>query len=454
MSYKTTLIIAILLVLLGVYAYYFEYKGGQKKEEEKEKAKTLFEVKKEDVVEIRITGILPGPVKMVPAGKENWRLDTPLQARADQSTVDRILNSFEKLKYKEIIDEQPRDLRPYELDKPPMTIQLTLKGNIQREVSIGAKNPVDNVYYIKVNHDARVYLAEGTIGDLSTTTLLDLRDKKLTDFTTDKVESINLSTTALAMQFQKQNETWKMQQPVQSPASNSEVTSLLSSLESLRATRFIDQPGENLEPYGLKAPVATVELSLEKGLRQKIEFGKAGDEMYARLEGSQGIAAIDNTLSSTFEKKLEDWREKKVLVFNRFDAEEILIKAGGKDYSFKKGQSDKWNQNSPQKAEIEYEQIQGILEKLESAEITNYGDQPALDGPPLAEVFITLKDWQDKTSKKHLSFGAVKDKAQQVKNDDYGSIVFAQPSVMADLLKAVTELMPKPPAPPEQKKEE
>jgi hypothetical protein len=452
MSFKTTIVIAILLALLGGYAYWFEYKGGQEREEAKEKEKTLFEVKKEDVARIQIEGIEKGPAILVPENKESWKLTRPLQTRADQATVDRIISSFEKVKYKEIIEEQPKDLGAYELEKPKMKVTLTLKGNVQRAVSIGAKNPIDNVYYIRLNNDPRVYLAEGQIGDLSSITLLELRDKKLTDISTEKVQSAVLKTGDLDIEFQKQNEVWKMIKPVQSPASDAEVSSLLSSLEGLRATEFVDAPSADLSEYGLKQPVATIELVMEKGLRQKLEFGKTEDQTYCRIEGNPSIAAVGDTLDSVFDKKLEDWREKKVLVFNRFDAEELRAKIGGKEYSFKKAEGDKWTQLSPSKGEVDYDKIQNVLEKIETADITKYGEQPALIDTPAAEISITLKDWQDKLTKKHLAFGTVAEDVQPVKNDDYGTIVYAPASMLQDIQKAVSDIKPKSAAPAAEKK--
>ena len=451
MSFKTTIIIAILLILVGGYAYYFEYKGGQKKEEQKEKEKTLFEVKKDEVTQIQLDGIESQPVVLAPDGKEGWKITRPLAVKADQSGVDRILNGFEKVKFKEVIEEQPKDLAAYELDHPKLTVRLTMKGNSQRTVSLGAKNPVDSVFYIRVNNDPRVYLAEGAIGDLSTLTLLDLRDKKLTDFSIEKVQSASLKTSSLQVEFRKENNAWKMVQPVQSPASDSEISSLLSSLEGLRATKFVDTPSSDLTEYGLKEPFASTELVLEKGLRQKLDFGKANGETFCKIEGNPAIAAIGDTLDQTFEKKLEDWREKKVLVFNRFDAEEIHAKIEGKEYSFKKGESDKWTQSSPSKGELEYDQIQAVLEKLEGAEIAQYGDQPALPSAPVLEISISMKDWQDKVLKKHITVGPVTNNMIPVKNDDYGTIVFTQNTFLQDLRKGIEDLKPKPPTPPAKK---
>jgi hypothetical protein len=447
MNLRTTLIIAVLLAGLGAYAYFVEYKGGAKKEEAKEKEKTLLEIKREDVKEIRLDWP-EQPIRIAATGKDIWQITSPLQSRADQATVDRILGAFEKLKYQQIIEQQPKNLSGYELDQPKHTIHLVSKKS-ERTIQIGAKNPVESVYYVRLNNDPRVYTVDSTVGDLSSITLLDLRDKKLTDFSTDKVQSLNLQTANLDLQFEKQGDVWKMKKPVESPASESEVTSLLSSLETLQASKFIDQPSPDLTTYGFNPPAATLELSLEKGLHQKIIFGKKeGEELYCRVEGNPSIATVTDSFTTTFDKKLEDWREKKLVVFNRFDTDEARIKSDGKEYVFQKGAEEKWNQTSPVKGEVDAEKVQDLLEKLETVEIAKYGTESSVSTPGAMEVVLSLKDWQDKVTKKHLTFGPVKDNLQQVKNDDYATIVYAQPALQQELLKALSEIKPKPPVPP------
>ena len=390
------------------------------------------------------------PVKIVSSSNETWQITSPLQARADETAVSRILNQLEKLKYHEIIEEQPKDLASYGLDAPKLTVQIVLKKNLgERSVMVGGRNPVGNLYYLRVNKDPRVYTVEGSVGDISTITLFELRDKKLTDFTGEKVESLAFRTAKSDLLFRKESGVWKMKKPVESPASDNEISSLLSSLEFLRATEFIDKPSQNLADYGLGQPAAVAELQLEKGLQQKILFGgKEGDQIYCRVEGSSSIAKVSDSFTAYIDKKLDDWREKKLLVFNRFDAEEVRVKTADKEYILKKGKEEKWSQESPQKGELESDKVQDILEKLESAEISTYSDKPNLAIPPVLEVSLTLKDWQDKVSKKHLAFGAVHENLQAVKNDAYNTVVFANGALQKQLETALAELKPKPPTPP------
>lgn len=447
MKFRSTIIVGLLLAGLGAYAYFVEYKGEDKKKEQEENKKTLLEIKKDDVAALELeTG--GQTIRVVPLSDEKWQLTAPMQARADEGTVSRILSNFEKLQYQDIADEQPKDLGPYDLKNPKTVIRIFLKkGNSAQTLMIGSKNPVNDVYYARVNNDPRVYTVAYTAGDAGSTTLLDLRDKKLTDFSSEKVEIVDLNTSILNLEFRREGGSWKMKKPVESPASDSDVTSLLSSLEVLRASEFIDQPAPDLSVYGLEKPDTVVELTLEKGLHQRIEFGsKEGEQRYCRVEGSSSIAKVSDSLSNLFEKKLEDWREKKLVVFNRFDVTDLRIKTKTADYSFKKGKDDKWMQERPAKAEMESEKLQDLMEKLETGEISKYGDSPAVEGVPAMEVFLTQTDWQDKTTRKHLAFGEIKENQQAVKNDDYSTIVFVHGALQKQIETALTELKPKGPA--------
>jgi hypothetical protein len=452
MSFKTTLILAVILILLGGYAYYFEYKGGQKKEEAEKQKKTLLEVKKADLARMQVEA-QGEKADLAPTG-EVWKITSPISVRADDSTVNRITGALEKLQYTEIVEEKAGNLEQFQLTKPKMTIHLFLKkDNSEKTILIGGKSPVGNMYYLKMGNDPRVYLVDSNVGELSNLTFLDLRDKRLTDFTSEKVESLSLRTPQLDLQFTKDDGTWKMKKPVDSPAADGEISSFLSTLEFLKASRFIDEASPNLALYGLQQPFAEVDVVQEKGLQQKVLFGKDQNGQYfCRVEGNPSIAAIDESLSTYFDKKLEDWREKKLVAFNRFDAEEVRVKTTDKEYLFKKGKEEKWVQQSPVKGEVEAEKILGLLEQLENAEITRYGEKSGINGAPVMEVWITLKDWQDKITSKHLSFGAPEGETQLVQNAAYNTAVIVSAAIQKKFQDTLAEMKPAPPAPPQTNK--
>lgn len=448
MNFRATVIIGILLVVIGAYAYFIEYKGGEKKKEQEEQSKTLLEVKKENVGYLKLESA-GQTIEIHPSGKDAWAITSPLKTRADESTVGSLLSDLEKVKYKDIVEEKPGNLSQYELDHPKNVIRIGLKGGGEKVLKFGAKNPVSNVHYAQVQGDPRVYALETTLADPAGKSLFDFRDKKLTDFSTDKIETLGVHTAKLDIQLKKDSGAWKMVQPVSSPASDSQINSLLSSLEYLRATSFEDHPSPDLKTYGLDSPSATVELTLEKGLRQKILFGtKAGSDIYCMVEGNPAIAKVNDAFSPEFDKPLESWREKKLAVFNRFDVEELQVKSGGKEYLLKKGKEEKWTALSPSRGELPDESVQSVMEKLENAEIDHYGDASALPGAPQCEINMTLKDWQNNVTKKHLAFGPVEGNLQAVKNDDYSTIVFTNGAIQIEIMKALADLKPAPPQKP------
>ena len=231
MSFRTTIILAIVSDLLALLT---GIRNVQKKRKQEEKQKTLLELKKEDITQIQITRAKDF-VQLVASGKDRWEITAPIKTRADEASVGRITSTFEKLQYKDIVDEQGKNLKEYQLDNPEATFNITLKQGKKYTVQVGARNPVLNINYVRVQNDPRVYSVEGEIGNVGTISLLDLRDKKLTDFNSEKAESVRVTTPQANVLFQKESGSWKMKEPLNSPASDSEVSSFFSSLEFLRA---------------------------------------------------------------------------------------------------------------------------------------------------------------------------------------------------------------------------
>lgn len=446
MSFRTTIILAIIVLILAGVAYY-DTQRSEKKKVQEEKQKTLLELKKDDITQIQITREKDS-VQLSASGKDRWEITSPIKTRADEASVGRITSAFEKLQYKDIVDEQGKNLKEYQLDKPAATFNITMKQGKKYMVQVGAKNPVLNINYVRVQNDPRVYSVEGEIGNVGTIALLDLRDKKLTDFNSEKAESVRVTTPQANVLFQKESGSWKMKEPINSPASDSEVSSLLSSLEFLRATQFMDEPEytqtESLNRIGFDKPSGSVEITLEKGLKQKIDFGnKVGEQIYVRVEGNPSLAMVSDSFSTFFNKKVDDWREKKLVVFNRFDVENVRIKEKNVQYDFSKGKEDSWTMNSPEKGPVDADKVQAVLEKLELAEIVKFGEEKSFNGDPVLQIDLSSKDWQGAQNHRNLAFGPVTGDQQPVKNDAYNTIVFVKASTSKEIQDGLAGIKPK-----------
>src|SRR6185503_8922723 len=108
-------LVALLLVAgaVGGVAYWTN-KDEAQKTEAKEKSEKLFDFDKAKVKEVRIEKDGKPAVQVVKADK-GWRLALPVQADADDNTVDSLLNTLTGLKQKKDLGDE-KDLKSYGLD--------------------------------------------------------------------------------------------------------------------------------------------------------------------------------------------------------------------------------------------------------------------------------------------------------------------------------------------------
>ena len=86
MKFRSTYILVALAIILGLFVYFYEIKGGKVREEEKRKETLVFDVKDTDIswVEILRPGSEPLKVEKIGEGEEaSWRIVKPIETRAD-----------------------------------------------------------------------------------------------------------------------------------------------------------------------------------------------------------------------------------------------------------------------------------------------------------------------------------------------------------------------------------
>ena len=97
------------------------------------------------------------------------------------------------------------------------------------------------------------------------------------------------------MKLTKEADVWKLTAPAQADAQAGRVYDLLYALKELRYTELVEEKGNDLARYGLEAPQAEVELSMNEGSRlPALLLGKSEkNRLYAKLSTAADIYAID-----------------------------------------------------------------------------------------------------------------------------------------------------------------
>ncbi len=238
----------------------------------------------------------------------------------------------------------------------------------------------------------------------------------------------------------RQDATWMVTAPGQAEADTVEISTVVSSLESLEQTRVVSESPESATPFGLEPARITVafKVSGETAPRRLMIGNKTptGGDLYARVEGSPRILLIGGHLEDTFDKTPFELREKSVLKFSRDAADALTIDAGTTRVALAKSGAD-WRLTSPLNARADFAAVDGIVGRLFQARMaslvspdgTNNLKDYGLDKP---QAVVSLGSG---SSKAELAIGAADGDANVFARDLSRPMIFTVEKALLDELR-------------------
>ncbi len=147
------------------------------------------------------------------------------------------------------------------------------------------------------------------------------------------------------VELEKKGDHWRLTKPLDAPAQDSNVTSILDSLEKLELTTVIaaDADDKTIEKYDLDDKSAThVQVFAGGDKLFDAFFGKSGSRgQTARLADGKTVYAAKGYSSYLYQKEVKSWRDTDVVKFE--DANVVAVEVENKNgkFSFTKN-ADKW----------------------------------------------------------------------------------------------------------------
>ncbi len=155
MSFKRTLIFAIILVLLAGFLYKLKW------QERGPKAERIFTFNPKDVEEIKLSrGHQTITLKKQ---EKEWKVWTSaktgsIKTIGDEKIISNLLSVFD-YGILDVIDDHPKSLADFGLDHPEFELSIKMKGDSAfKTLLIGSDNPAQNSCYAKVETLPRVLL--------------------------------------------------------------------------------------------------------------------------------------------------------------------------------------------------------------------------------------------------------------------------------------------------------
>jgi len=236
---------------------------------------------------------------------------------------------------------------------------------------------------------------------------LKAESSKLFHFKQDSIYSIDIANPNGRFAFQREDQGWEITAPLRTEADQGEVNGIVSNLTGAKKDKQFTVKESELGDYGLTGKTVRVLLATKKGEKDSAVFGDktpVGEFVFAS-KGDTTVFTVNNSVKSTLNKRLFDWREKRLLQFQRAQIKKIILTTPKGKYTFVKQDGGEWeieNIHRPANSgrvnevlnKIEYNRIREFVDE-EGKQLRKYG----LVKPAFEVEFLLGKELAQKNLK-------------------------------------------------------
>ena len=186
----------------------------------------------------------------------------------------------------------------------------------------------------KQKEEAQTYTAEGRKAELP--------KLEISEDQTKAIDKIVLSKPpgdagkGVDVTLTKKGETWEVTAPLTAAANQTNVTSLVGNLKTLKVTEEIDPSASAYDKFGVgdgKALHATFYKGADKVT--ELWFGDSGSRgQMTRLAGRDGVYSVKGYSSFLYDRELKDWRDRTVFKFEEDKVKAVEITNENGTFSF------------------------------------------------------------------------------------------------------------------------
>lgn len=257
---------------------------------------------------------------------------------------------------------------------------------------------------------------------------------------TDAIEEISVkSAGGDRTTLKKIGGTWQITAPVTAPADEAEVSGIVTNLATVDIVRTVEEKATDLAQFGLAEPKVEIEFKEagDKSTRHLLIGDKTATsgDLYAKLPGDKKVFLISGSYDATFNRGTFDLRQKSVLTFERDKVDLVTVQAGTTTIELARA-ADQWKLAKPIQAPADYGTVEGLIGRVQSAQMKAITTQEAKDlkpyglDKPAASVTFGLG-----SSRATLHIGGKADAGTVYAKDASRAMVFTVDSTLLDDVK-------------------
>lgn len=387
MKTRTTLLLLLLVIALGLWIKFVESKKPNTAEAQRQAGNVVnFDRDKLEGIAIQ-----NGEDKIVLRREEGkWRLTEPVKDQADNAAVDNLLSDIElwrkegAVPAREIAADKGR-MNEFGLVQPKLRMRLLGPG-APAEILFGKDTAFEGTMYVRLADSRDVFLARQTVRTDISKKADEFRDRKLTELTTAQVIRAVLKSPAGEIELAKKNEHWEIVKPLQARGDDQRIGDLLAQVTNARVQEFIGDDHGDLHAYGLSEPRGSITIyGADDKEGSTLQIGVAAekfkDAVYARYLPRGAVYALPKKTEDILSARPNDLRDRHLVRLDTNSLDRINIEAAGKPKIVLARKDQTWTIASRNNQSANGDEVRRFLDTLNEQQVTRFVADTATDLP-------------------------------------------------------------------------
>jgi hypothetical protein len=434
------IVLLLIAIPLGWYAYYDSKKGPVDDSPKRDK---VFAVEADKIEEIEIKSESGDKTTLRRKGSD-WEIVQPVASAPDQAAVSGITSNLSSVEIQRVVDENPADLKEFGLAEPRVEVAFKANGQ-QRRLQIGQKTPSGSDVYAKLPDSKRVFLIPSFLDSTFNRGTFDLRDKSVLKLDREKIDALDVTAGAVTTRFEKKNGEWQIVQPPAGRAEFGAVDGLVSRVGSVQMKSLVPD-ATDLKTYGLDKPAATVRLGSGSSQATLVIGGAAeAGSVYAKDLSRPAVFTIESSLVDDLKKGPAEYRQKDLFDARSFNTTRLEMVRSGQTTVFEKTkvkdkdgkEQEKWRQVAPAARDVDAAKIEALISALTGARATGFVDSAAKTGLDKPELTVAFK--YDEGKDERVTFARAGDSAYAARAGSPGAAK-VDAAVIDGIVKALEDV--------------
>lgn len=373
MKFRSTLILALLLVV-GVFTVYFlDYKPGAEREVEEFLDKKFITLEIDSIIEIDI--ISPEEKISLIRSENKWFITDPVKVKAIQNQVNNLIRNVSQTKKGRKVSNSS-NLKVFGLDPSKISLNFRFKDGHETGYSIGDESPTGEFLFAKRRNNSDIFTVPKKFFTQSNKKLFDLRAKYILSLRSNEIRKISVKTKSFEydINWDAENRRYIMSTPATLPIETGKMNAFFSRISNGQAAEFIDTEQPSNSITGLGDGETSIKLWASDPPRQEILMignvvsrnGKA--YRYVRDASRPAIMLIDSSLAEYLERDPFEIIQKELMIFEKVKVDEIVLKYGDINIQINK-KDNRWNLTSPDNLIADDSKVSELLDNILSLKV-------------------------------------------------------------------------------------